>query len=139
MRKILFLLMSVAILSLTSCETDYYEPVFGYDDLPEVIPQSGGMYDLSYDYEYYDTRASLKENFEWEYRVLINGEEYYSGTIQDRFYNTRDMFYFTVEIPRNNSAYPRSVMVEVSTHVVMDYEDWWGDWTPIASSVQLGL
>lgn len=143
MKKIFILMVSVLMLSLTSCQTDYFEPVFGYDNLPEVMSQRGGIYKLTYCYEYYDTRAAFKENFEWEYRVLIDGKEYYRDGILDlgRAYTagSKNYYYFTVDIPENRSIWPRSIVVEVSTHVDMDYEDWWGDWTPVASGVQLGI
>lgn len=137
MRKIFYLMMSIAVLSLASCSTDYYEPVFGYDNLPEVVPAKGGTYELTYSYDYYDTKAHFQENFEWEYRVLIDGKEYYTEGIKDTYHFNQDLLYFLVDIPSNRSLWPRSIVVEVSTHVRMDYEDWWGDWTPIASAVQL--
>lgn len=139
MRKIMIMVMSVVLLTLTSCSTDYFEPVFGFDDLPEVIDARGGTYRLTYSYDYYETRASFKDNFEWEFRVLINGREYYRNCIDDYVSGSNDLYYFLVDIPENPSILPRSVVVEVSTHVRMDYEDWWGDWTPIASSVQNGF
>lgn len=138
MRKNVFLLLIAAVLGFSSCETDYYEPVFGYDNLPAVISQRGGIFGLTYSYEYYDTKA-LRENFEWEYRILIDGREYDWGVIKDHTHSGRQLLYFDVQIPRNDTIWPRGITVEVSTHVKMGCEDWWGDWTPIASGVQLSL
>ena len=44
---------------------------------------------------------------------------------------------FPVQIAPNRNSYPKSILVEASTHVRTYEEDWWGDWTPVASSVQL--
>lgn len=133
MKKTAILLLSLAMICLSACTTDYYEPVFGYDNLPAIIPASGGTYLVEYEYEYYATKAEARY-FGWQYRVIVDGAVVSMGEIV----HPRDSF-FEVSIPANRSTYPKSVTVEASTHVLMAGEDWWGDWTPVCSSVQLSL
>ena len=132
MKKVLTMLaVLLEVFCFTSCEETYYEPVFGLSDLPAVIPASGGRYKITYQYDYYDTKASC---FEWECRVIVDGKPLPSGSIKD--FDPSGLYDLIVDIPANNGLYPRSVMVEASTHVKTVVEDWWGDWTPIASCVQ---
>ena len=133
MRTRLFFAAGVAALLLTACQTDYYEPVFGIDNLPTVIPAGGGRFKIDYDYAYYDTRAD-EAFFDWEYRIIVDGVITKTVDIEDGWRDSR----FIVDIDPNFDSYPKSVLVEVSTHVYMPMEDYWGDWTPVCSSVQLG-
>lgn len=135
MRTRLFIVLGLAALLFTSCmQTDYYEPVFGYDNLPAVIPAGGGRFKIEYEYQYYDTRA-YEELFDWEYRIIVDGEVMKIVDITDDWKGS----YFVVDIDPNFDDYPKSVLVEVSTHVrMLPDEDYWGDWTPVCSSVQLG-
>ena len=50
MKKLSILLLALAAIGFSSCSTDYYEPVFGYDNLPTVIPAEGGTYMIRYVY-----------------------------------------------------------------------------------------
>ena len=131
MKKTAILLLALAAFVFNACTTDYYEPVFGYDNLPAVIPAAGGTYLVEYDYDYYATKADIRY-FEWQYRVIVDGEV----TIVADVNFTRDRT-FPVPIAANRNLYPQSIVVEASTHVHMPGEDWWGDWTPVASAVQL--
>jgi hypothetical protein len=131
MKRTAILLLALAAIGLGACTTDYYEPVFGYDNLPAVIPASGGTYLVEYEYDYYATKADVRY-FDWQYRVIVDGEIVSVGEVIRPRYST-----FEVTIPPNRSSYPKSVTVEASTHVLMGVEDWWGDWTPICSAVQL--
>ena len=130
MKKIAILSLALAAVLFSACTTDYYEPVFGYDDLPAVIPASGGTYLVQYDYAYYDTKADAKF-FNWQYRIIIDGEVVTVADVVRSRDNT-----FQVTIPPNRSNYRKSVLVEASTHVRTYDEDWWGDWTPVCSAVQ---
>ena len=72
--------------------------------------------------------------FDWQYRIIVDGEVV---TVADvKSYRDKS---FPVPIPANRDAYPKSIVVEASTHVRMTTEDWWGDWTPVASAVQLSF
>ena len=133
MKKISILILALAAIGFSSCSTDYYEPVFGYDNLPTVIPAEGGTYMIRYDYAYYDTKADVKY-FNWQYRIIIDGQIASVTDVAGSKGNT-----FPVTIAPNRSAYPKSVLVEASTHVRMYDEDWWGDWIPICSGVQLAF
>ena len=133
MKKIAILALALAAVAFSACSTYYYEPVFGYDNLPTVIPAQGGTYLVEYDYAYYDTKADVKY-FDWQYRIIVDGEVI---TVADMVRNRANTFQVT--IPANRSSYPKSVLVEASTHVRTYDEDWWGDWTPICSSVQLAF
>lgn len=136
MRKLYIILAGIiAALSLTSCEVDYYEPVFGYDNLPSIIPAEGGVYSIEYDYQYFATK-SISENFEWEYRLIVDGYEVDSRIIKE-YGSGRHGYRFLVDIGPNFDPWPRSIVVEASTHVDMGYEEWWGDWTPICTAVQM--
>lgn len=132
MRTRSFIALSVIAILLTACETDYYEPVFDFNTLPTVIPASGGKYRINYDYQYYDTRA-YEEFFDWSYRIIVDSEVVKEREIEDDWRGG----YFVVDIDRNRDDYPKSIIVEVSTHVRMHVEDYWTDWTPVASTVQL--
>ena len=132
MKKTAILLLALATLSFSACSTDYYEPVFGFDNLPTIIPASGGTYMVQYDYAYYATKADVKY-FDWQYRIIVDGE---IVTVADVKNARGDSF--PVQIAPNRHSYPKSILVEASTHVRTYDEDWWGDWTPVASSVQLG-
>ena len=131
MKKVTILLLALAALGFSSCVTDYYEPVFGYDNLPAVIPAEGGTYMVEYEYAYFDTKASTSF-FDWQYRVVVDGEVVSVVDVWPSRNNT-----FLVTIAPNRSAYPKPIVVEASTHVRTVDEDWWGDWTPICSAVQL--
>ena len=133
MKRLTILSLALAAVLFSACTTDYYEPVFGYDNLPAIIPASGGTYLVQYDYGYYATKADVRY-FEWEYRIIVDGEVVTVADVTDFRNNT-----FTVPIAPNRDTYPKSIVVEASTHVRMAAEDWWGDWTPVASAVQLSL
>lgn len=133
MKKTAILLLALAAIGLGACTTDYYEPVFGYDNLPAVIPASGGTYMIQYDYAYYDTKGDVRY-FDWSYRIIVDGEVVTIADVKDPRSDA-----FPVTIAPNRSSYPKSILVEASTHVRMVDEDWWGDWTPVASAVQLSL
>lgn len=130
--KKLFLVLTAFMMAVCSCTTDYYEPSFGIDNLPAVIPASGGKYYVDYSYSRYDTRAAYDEYFEWEYRVVIC-----ESVVSTQKVNGSTGDSFLVEIPRNDESYPRPVFVEASVHYVYDRADWWSDWEPVASGVQL--
>lgn len=131
MKKTAILLLALAAAAFSACTTDYYEPVFGYDNLPAVIPAAGGTYLVQYDYAYYDTKADVKY-FDWQYRIIVDGE---IVSVADVKHTRGDSF--PVQIAPNRDNYPKSIVVEASTHVRTYDEDWWGDWTPVASAVQL--
>ncbi len=131
MKKTAILLLALATVAFSACTTDYYEPVFGFDNLPAVIPAAGGTYMVQYDYAYYATKADVKY-FDWQYRIIVDGE---IVTVADVKHMRGDSF--PVQIAPNRNSYPKSILVEASTHVRTYEEDWWGDWTPVASSVQL--
>jgi hypothetical protein len=131
MKKTAILLLALATVAFSACTTDYYEPVFGFDNLPTVIPAAGGTYMVQYDYAYYATKADVKY-FDWQYRIIVDGE---IVTVADVKHMRGDSF--PVQIAPNRNSYPKSILVEASTHVRTYEEDWWGDWTPVASSVQL--
>jgi hypothetical protein len=131
MKRIAILALALATIAFSACTTDYYEPVFGYDNLPAVIPAEGGTYMVKYEYGYYATKADIRY-FEWQYRIIVDGEVV---TVADAG-RTRDNT-FPVTIAPNRDLYPKSIVVEASTHVHMSTEDWWGDWVPICSAVQL--
>ncbi|MBO6045894.1 MAG: hypothetical protein J6P69_08635 [Bacteroidales bacterium] len=131
MKKTAILLLALATVAFSACSTDYYEPVFGFDNLPTVIPAAGGTYMVQYDYAYYATKADVKY-FDWQYRIIVDGE---IVTVADVKHMRGDSF--PVQIAPNRNSYPKSILVEASTHVRTYEEDWWGDWTPVASSVQL--
>lgn len=131
MKKTVILLLALATVAFSACTTDYYEPVFGFDNLPTVIPAAGGTYMVQYDYAYYATKADVKY-FDWQYRIIVDGE---IVTVADVKHMRGDSF--PVQIAPNRNSYPKSILVEASTHVRTYEEDWWGDWTPVASSVQL--
>lgn len=133
MKKTAILLLALAAIGFSACTTDYYEPVFGYDNLPAVIPASGGTYLVEYDYGYYATKADTKY-FDWQYRIIVDGVVVTVADVTNFRNNT-----FAVPIGPNKDLYPKSIVVEASTHVRMPAEDWWGDWTPVASAVQLSL
>lgn len=118
---------------LSSCnQTEYYEPVFGLEDLPSVIPADGGVYSVAYEFQYYPTKGTRIQEFEFEYRIVV-GKEVIFQNVQKAGSNT-----IKVGIPSNMDKYSKPVIVEASTHVYTYTEDWWGDWTPICSAVQLG-
>ena len=131
MKKTAILLLALATVAFSACSTDYYEPVFGFDNLPTVIPAAGGTYMVQYDYAYYATKADVKY-FDWQYRIIVDGE---IVTVADVKHMRGDSF--PVQIAPNRNSYPKSILVEASTHVRTYEEDWWGDWTPVGSSVQL--
>ena len=133
MKKTAILLLALAAAALCACTTDYYEPVFGYDNLPTVIPAEGGTYMVKYDYAYYDTKADTKY-FDWQYRIIVDGNVASIVDMKNVRNNT-----FPVSIAANKDPYPKSIVVEASTHVRTFEEDWWGDWTPVCSSVQLAF
>ena len=134
--KKLLLALACASLFAVSCTTDYYEPSFGIDNLPETIPVVGGDFYVDYDFQLCETRADAVF-LDWEYRVVI------CETVVDQLPVSERMLgrnRFVVSIPRNDHRYPRPVIVEASVHYKFagDSGDWWGDWFPVASSVQLG-
>lgn len=131
MKKTAILLLALVTVAFSACTTDYYEPVFGFDNLPTVIPAAGGTYMVQYDYAYFATKADVKY-FDWQYRIIVDGE---IVTVADVKHMRGDSF--PVQIAPNRNSYPKSILVEASTHVRTYEEDWWGDWTPVASSVQL--
>lgn len=132
LKKIAIVAVAVmAAFSFSSCTTDYYEPVF-YSKFPEIIPAIGGIYEIEYDYEYYATKAN-RSYFDFAFRVIINGEVIGEYNVLGREGN-----HVIVNIPGNYNVLPRTVIVEASTHVFMGAEDYWGDWTPVCSAVQLG-
>ena len=131
MKKIAILTLALAAVAFSACTTDYYEPVFRFDNLPTVIPAAGGTYMVQYDYAYYATKADVKY-FDWQYRIIVDGE---IVTVADVKHMRGDSV--PVQIAPNRNSYPKSILVEASTHVRTYEEDWWGDWTPVASSVQL--
>jgi len=132
MKRTAILLLALATVAFSACTTDYYEPVFGYDNLPAVIPASGGTYLVEYDYAYWDTKADTKF-FNWQYRIIVDGEIVTVADVKHKYGDS-----FAVSIGPNLDSYPKPVVVEASTHVRTYDEDWWGDWTPICSAVQLG-
>lgn len=134
MKKLTIILAAVMMFVLSSCETEYYEPTFGYDDLPAVVPAAGGIYSITYDYQYYETRT-VYECFEWNYRIIVDGKVVREEAIKDP--DPIGKYMFRVQIDPNRDNWPKSIVVEASTHVFMGVDDWWGDWTPICSAVQL--
>lgn len=134
MKRLLHIACAMLALALSSSctTTEYYEPVFGLEDLPEVIPADGGVYSVAYDFLYYPTKGTRIEEFEFEYRIVI-GKEVIFQDVKKPGSNT-----IKVGIPSNLDRYSKPVIVEASTHVFTYTEDWWGDWTPICSAVQLG-
>lgn len=135
MKKII-LAIATCMLALTACTTEYYEPEFGIDNLPATIPASGGLYAIDFDYVRYITKSeNYMRFFEWDYRVVICESVYSENTIRA---NEWDVPYnFRVDIPRNKEPYPRPVIVEASVHYQYGAEDYWSDWFPVASGVQL--
>lgn len=131
MKKATILMLAMAAILLSSCVTDYYEPVFGLDNLPAIVPAEGGTYAIAYDYSYYGTKADTRY-FDWQCRVIVDGEVVTVTEINRSKAKT-----FQVTIGPNRASYPKSILVEASTHVRTYDEDWWGDWTPICSAVQL--
>ena len=134
MKRIL-VYFTIAALALTGC-TDYYEPVFGYDNLPETVPPEGGTYSIEYEAQRFHTKSSDCVRFEWEYRVLV------CETVASEYSVKRSRYDFRregilVDIPRNRDPYPKPVIIEASIHYDYDGKEWWGDWFPIASTVQL--
>ena len=131
MKRTAILLLALATLAFSACSTDYYEPVFGYDNLPTVIPAAGGTYLVEYDYAYWATKADAKF-FDWQYRIIVDGEIVTVADVKHKYGDA-----FSVTIAPNRDPYPKSIVVEASTHVRTYDEDWWGDWTPVCSAVQL--
>lgn len=134
MKKII-LAIAACMLTLTACDTEYYEPEFGYDNLPATLPASGGQYSVAFDYVRFYTKSQPDQRFfEWDYRVVICESVASENTVRPGWevpYN------FKVDIPRNKDPYPRPVIVEASIHYRYDAEDYWSDWFPVASAVQL--
>ena len=129
-RLLIAALTAIMLICITGCSTSYYEPVFGPDNLPAVIPSEGGIYLVKYKYEFYETKSTFY--YEWECRTLIDGKVVGSEIFT---YDGSDVY--LINIPSNFDNYPKSITVEASTHVQNGTEDWWGDWTPVASAVQL--
>ena len=129
-RLLIAALTALMLICISSCSTTYYEPVFGPDNLPAVIPSEGGTYLVKYKYEFYLTKSTFY--YEWACRTIIDGKVVGSENFS---YDGNDIY--RVNIPSNFDNYPKSITVEASTHVQNGTEDCWGDWTPIASAVQL--
>lgn len=136
--KKLFFAIAICILALTSCATDYFEPEFGLDNLPATIPASGGLYSVAFDYVYFDTKSeNYQKFFEWDYRVVICETVSSEETVHHD--GRRAPQTFTVDIPKNRDPYPRPVLVEASVHYQYNGEDYWSDWFPVASAVQVAF
>lgn len=138
----IFALALSALLAFTSCEDDYYAPVFtpdeAYCNLPYEIPAMGGSYDINFHYEYIYTKNS-NIFLEWTFRVLIDGKVYDVIDVDSMVNESvRSDYKFTVNIPKNASGHMRPIVIEASYHADT-YEVDWTDWEPIASAVQYAV
>ena len=71
-RLLIAALTALMLICISGCSTTYYEPVFGPDNLPAVIPSEGGTYLVKYKYEFYMTKSTFY--YEWECRTIIDGK-----------------------------------------------------------------
>ncbi|MBP5172940.1 MAG: hypothetical protein J6037_04455 [Bacteroidales bacterium] len=137
--------LALSIGALTSCnfDYDYYEPAFFDDTIDWTIPVTGGDYPIEYKFEYYESKATMRREFDFQYRVIIDGVASPAmDPVKDgkRKYdeNGEPIYTFYVTIPANTTGHLRSIVVECSTHIDMSVdEDYWTDWFPVISTVQL--
>lgn len=134
MRKLLLAALLV-LPFLASCGTEYYEPKFGIDNLPATVPAKGGSFYVDFDVQLYETKFEpARRFFDFEYRVVICETVFTQDIV-----TACDAENFLVTIPENKDDYPKPIVVEASIHYVLDGNEgnWWGDWFPVASAVQL--
>ena len=134
----------VALTALTSCsDYDYYEPAFFDDTIDWTIPAAGGDFPVQYQFIPYETKAFSRE-FKFEYRVIIDGmasESMKPRNVQKDYLDGEPVYTFYVTIPRNTTGHPRAILIEASTEIDLegDEYDTWSDWFPVISTVQLAI
>lgn len=143
--KRIFAIISALTLSLgvfTSCgDYDYYEPAFYDDTIDYTISALGGDYPIQYKFEYYTTK-NIKREFDFDYRLIIDGRATEAlqpkDVTHDYDKNGEKIYSFYVTIPANTTGHLRPIVVEASTHFnFFEEEDYWSEWFPIISTVQM--
>ena len=138
----IFFALTLSLGVFTACgDYDYYEPVFFDDTIEYTIPAMGGDYPIQYKFEYYTTKNITRE-FDFVYRLIIDGvatEGLEPKDVTREFDKDGDRIYtFYVTIPANNTNHLRPILVEASIHYdFYEEEDYWSDWFPVISTVQL--
>ena len=135
------LTLSLGVFSSCNFEYDYYEPAFFDDTIDWTISALGGDYPIQYKYVYYESKTINRE-FDFVYRLIIDGdatEALEPMDVTHEYDSHGDRIYtFYVTIPTNTTGHLRSILVETSTHINMvDEPDFWTDWDPVISMVQM--
>ena len=136
------LALSLGVFTSCDFEYDYYKPEFNDDTIDYTISALGGDYPIQYKFVYYESKATVRREFDFVYRLIIDGVATEALEPMDvtRDYDTNgDRIYtFYVSIPTNTTGHLRPILVECSTHINMaEEEDYWCDWFPVISTVQM--
>ena len=146
MKRILSILaaLTLALGTLSSCgEYDYQEPAFYDDTIDWTISALGGDYPVQYKYIWYDTKT-ITRKFDFVYRLIIDGvatDALEPKDVHSEYDPGEDarIYTFYITVPANTTGHLRPILVEASTHI--DYydepEDYWTEWFPVISTVQL--
>lgn len=146
MKRIISILaaLTLSLGLLSSCgEYDYQEPAFYDDTIDWTVSALGGDYPVQYKYIWYDETKTITRKFDFVYRLIIDGvatEGLVPKDVHSEYDSKEDarIYTFYVTIPANTTGHYRSILVEASTHIdFVDEEDYWSDWFPVISTVQL--
>ena len=135
----------VALSAFTSCsDYDYYEPAFFDDSIDWTIPAAGGDFPVQYKYIWFDETKTIHREFDFEYRVIIDGvasESMKPRNVQKDYLDGEPVYTFYVTIPRNTTGHPRAILIEASTEIDLEGDEYdrWSDWFPVISTVQLSI
>ena len=147
MKRIITIISSlvVALSALTSCgDYEYYEPAFFDDTIDWTIPAIGGEFPVQYKYIWFDETKTIHREFDFEYRVIIDGVASPSMQPKDarrEYIDGEPVYTFYVSIPKNTTGHPRAILIEASTEIDLDGDEYdrWSDWFPVISTVQLAI
>ena len=147
MKRIIAIISSlvVALSALTSCsDYEYYEPAFYDDTIDWTIPALGGDYPVQYKYIRFDETKTIRRDFDFVYRVIIDGVASESLTpkhTEREYIDGEPVYTFYVTIPSNSTGHPRAILIEASTEIDLEGDEYdrWSDWFPVISIVQLSI
>ena len=103
------LALSLGVFTSCDFEYDYYEPAFYDDTIDYTISALGGDYPIQYKFVYYESKATVRREFDFVYRLIIDGVATEALEPMDvtRDYDTNgDRIYtFYVSIPTNTTGH----------------------------------
>ena len=102
-----------------------------------------GQFPVQYKYVWYETK-NITRKFDFVYRLIIDGvatEALEPDDVHSEYDPAEDarIYTFYVTIPANKTGHLRPILIEASTHIDMvdEVEDYWTEWFPVISTVQM--